>query len=300
MVTPPLPPAPILLRANNLTFEALTLSAPGAPSDAPLVLLLHGFPQFGDSWLPVMHTLAAAGFRAVAVNQRGYSTGARPPDVSAYAVPNLIADVLAFADALVRTEPAPRFHLAGHDWGGAVAWAVAAVRPDRIRTLTVLSTPHLDAFSAALKSDPAQRRLSTNIPFFRAPFHLAEKVLLAFQGKLLRAIYSGKLPQAQIDANLHRLSIPGALTAALNWYRGNSFGSGHIGPVSVPALYLWGDRDQALGETAALATASHCSGPYRFERLPAKSHWLLEECPEQVASLMLKHLTQSEESSSGP
>lgn len=271
----------ITLQSNGLTFEALA----AGPRDGELVLLLHGFPQFADAWSGLMGSLAKSGFRAVAVNQRGYAPGARPAAVEAYAMRELVADVIGFAEAL----GAERFHLAGHDWGGAVAWAVAGHFPKRLLSLTVLSTPHLDAFAHALTHDAEQMRKSLYMALFKAPGHVAEMTFLAFDAKVLRGVYQNKVPAEQVERNVERLREHGALTAALNWYRANTFAGG-LGTIRVPTLYLWGDQDMALGETAALATAAHVEAPYRFARLAGASHWLLEEVPEQVRSLVTAHL----------
>jgi pimeloyl-ACP methyl ester carboxylesterase len=272
-----------VLDASGFRFDGLALG----PREGALVLLLHGFPQFADWCLPVMQRLAEAGYRAVAVDQRGYSAGARPLAVEEYALPKLVADALGFADAL----GAARFHLVGHDWGGAVAWACAAAVPQRLHSVSVLSTPHLDAFAAALRSDPKQMALSLYMLLFKAPGHLAEKALLAADAAALRGAYKGKVPEALVERNVRRMRDGGTLTAALNWYRATSFqGGGAIGKVEVPTLYMWGDQDQALGETAALATAAEVTGPYRFERLEGKSHWLIEECPDESAKLLLEQI----------
>ena len=176
-----------------------------------------------------------------------------------YASDYLVTDVLAFADAL----GTQRFHLVGHDWGGFVAWAVAAKHPKQILSLTVLSTPHPEAFLHAVKTNPAQMAKSAYMLLFRAPFHAAEKLLLADDAAKLRGAYQGKVPATQVGKNIHRLQQDGCLTAALNWYRAMNLG-GAVGLVEVPTLYLWSDQDMALGEAAALDTANYCKGPYRF------------------------------------
>ena len=269
------------LPVNGLHFEALT----AGPEAGELVLLLHGFPQFADAWTQVMLALAAAGFRAVAVDQRGYSPGARPAQVEDYDLARLGADVLGFADAL----GASQFHLVGHDWGGVLGWMVAAQRPERVRSLCVLSTPHVDAFLEALHSDPDQMWKSKYIVLFKAPGHAAESLLLSDGAHRLRGAYQGKVPDEQVANNVRRLSEPGALTAALNWYRALDTGT-QVRKVAVPSLYVWGDKDMALGETAALATERFVTGPYRFERLHGYSHWLLEEASETIKALLLSHL----------
>ena len=268
----------ITLEVRGYRFDGLA----AGPPDGELVLLLHGFPQFADSWAAVMEALGAGGFRAVAVDQRGYSPGAQPADIGAYGMGELVADVVAFADAL----GAGRFHLAGHDWGGAVAWAVAAKHPDRLRTLTVLATPHLDAFAEALANDADQKKKSLYMMLFRAPGHLAEKTFLAFDAKVLRGVYEGKVAEAEVERNVARLRAGETLTCALNWYRANEFAGG-LGPVRVPTLYVWGDQDVALGAVAAKDTGHYVSGRYQFVRLSGCSHWLLEEEPGQVSRLML-------------
>src|SRR6478672_12526902 len=132
----------IEIPVGDLVFDA-TLAG---PTDGPLVILLHGFPETSHCWRNQIAALTAAGYRVLAPDQRGYSPRARPEEVGVYDGPHLRADVIAFADHL----GAERFHLVGHDWGGAVAWQVAGRHADRLRTLTVLSTPHPGAFRAAL------------------------------------------------------------------------------------------------------------------------------------------------------
>ena len=270
------------LQVNGWQFEAFAAGPPAGE----LVLLLHGLPQFADSWKPLAAALAAAGFHAVAVSQRGYSVGARPHAVAAYDLRHLMADVLGFADAL----GAERFHLVGHDWGAVLAWMVAGRWPERVRSLTALAVPHPDAFFKALRSSPDQMWKSKYVPLFKMPGHVAERLFLAGHGRLLRQVYQGMLAPEQVEANVQRLSEPGALTAALNWYRAISLNPAKTGPIRVPTMYVWGDHDIALGETAALATASYVSAPYTFERVEGGSHWLSEEIPERLGRLVLDHL----------
>lgn len=268
------------LWVNGFRFIGLE----GGPQDGDLVLLLHGFPQFADSWIPVMQLLGAAGLRVVALDQRGYSPGARPAGTAAYGISELVSDVLGFAEEL----GAARFHLVGHDWGGLVAWTLAARFPERLLSLSVVSTPHIDAFQDALRSSFDQMNRSKYILLFRLP-RLAEWALLAADARALREAYAGKVPKSQVAANVRRMRERGMLTAALNWYRALPTGL-RIGPVAVPAVYVWGDQDQALGEVAALRTARYCAGEYQFYRLVGRSHWLLEEAPEDLALLLLGHI----------
>ncbi len=270
------------LPVNGWRFDTLA----AGPPTGELVLLLHGFPQFADSWAPLAAALGAAGYHAVAVSQRGYSAGARPEAAADYDLPHLTADVLGFADAL----GAKRFHLVGHDWGAVLAWMVAGTWPQRVRSLTALAVPHPDAFFKAIRSDPEQMWKSKYIALFKMPGHVAEKLFLADRGKRLREVYGGKVPAEQVEANVRRLSEPGALTAALNWYRALDLQPPKTGRIRVQTLYMWGDQDIALGETAALATKEYVEAPYSFERFEGGSHWLLEEFPERIERLVLDHL----------
>lgn len=272
----------IQLWVNGLRFTGLE----GGPRKGELVLLLHGFPQFADSWIPVMQLLAAAGLRVVAMDQRGYAAGARPAGVDDYEIDQLVSDVLGFAQQL----GAERFHLVGHDWGGLVAWKLAADFAERLRTVSVISTPHIDAFQDALRSSFDQMNRSKYILLFKL-HGVAEWALLAADARALRQAYAGFVPQSQVAANVRRMREGGTLTAALNWYRALPVGL-RIGPVTVPTLYLWGDRDQALGEAAALKTAQYCTGEYEFYRLAGRSHWLLDEVPEDLALLLIGHIVK--------
>jgi pimeloyl-ACP methyl ester carboxylesterase len=270
------------LKLGGFRFDAIARGQDGAP----LVLFLHGWPTFAASWRDVMAPVAAAGFRAVAVDQRGYSRGARPGEIADYSIDRLTADIDGFARTLAG---GASFHLVGHDWGGLLGWSYAAHYVDRLASLTVLSTPHSAAFLEAMRGDPRQAVMSAYIGVFRQPGHVAEQALLRDDARKLRAIYGGKLAPAAIEDNVARLSEPGALTATLNWYRAldnKLLGS----PVSTPTLYIWGGEDQALGETAARATGRFVTGPYQFAPLEGYSHWLPEEAPRIVARLLLAHL----------
>lgn len=267
---------------NGLQF---TLMSAG-PKDGEPVILLHGFPQFADVWAQLLATLGSIGFRAVAFDQRGYSVGARPIETESYSVGELTSDVLALANVFEW----PRFHLVGHDWGGFLAWQLAAHNSDRVRSLSILSTAHIDAFLNAVASDPDQKARSQYIQLFKMPGQVAEAMFLKEDGARLRGVFQGKVPEVQVSTNVQRLLEPGALTATLNWYRALDLNA-RIGLVSVPTLYIWGDQDMALGRAAAEATGKYVNGPYHFEVLPGYSHWLQDEAPEEVRNFIVRHLT---------
>jgi pimeloyl-ACP methyl ester carboxylesterase len=258
-------------------------TAAGPPEGRP-VLLLHGFPQTRLVWKRQIAALAASGCRVVAPDQRGYSPGARPERPEDYRVSTLVEDVVAITEELGWAS----FDLVGHDWGGAVAWWTADARPGRVRTLTVVSTPHPGALATALRTDEDQRERSRYMIDWRETPATEERMLAAGAAEL-RALYAGKVPQESADAYVRHLSRPGALTAALNWYRAGR-PDGAIGVVDVPTLYVWSTRDSAFGPAAARETGQWVSGPYRFETLDGVSHWVPEEAPETLNSLLLSHL----------
>lgn len=249
------------------------------------MLLLHGFPQTAHSWRRVASELARAGYRTVAPNLRGVSPGARPPERAAYATLPLVADVLAIADAL----GAQRFHLVGHDWGGALAWQVAARHPGRLRSLSVVSTPHPLAFRRALddpRADQAQR--SAYMAIFRTE-GAGEDMWLGGGIDGLRAIYAAAgLTTEEAAPCVAAFSDRAALTAFLNWYRAGDPADANGAPVRVPTLYVWSTGDPALGREAAEWTRDYVLGDYRFEVLEGIDHWIPEHAPERLTALLLE------------
>jgi len=267
---------------GEFVFDALA----AGPADGELVLLLHGFPQSSWEWRSQLKALGDAGYRVVAPDQRGYSSRARPEGVENYHVQHLVADVLAIADWL----GGHQFHLVGHDWGAAVAWAVGGTHPEHLRTLTILSVPHPKAFAAALSGNKDQQDKSSYIAIFRQE-GVAEEALGGNDFANLRAMLSTVGSEEDAEEYLRVLSQPGCLTAALNWYRAMQPGLvGEIGPITTPTMYVWSTADMALGQEAAEATGQYIEGPYRFEILEGISHWIPEHAPDALNKLLLEHL----------
>jgi len=269
---------------NELTFDVTDVG----PSEAEAIVLLHGYPQSSASWRSVFPGLTAAGYRALAPDQRGYSPGARPVGRRAYVMSELVADVLALADQA----GIDRFHVVGHDWGGAVAWALGTDHPDRLRTLTVLSTPHTGAFlRSTVTSSQALR--SWYMGLFQIP-RVPEWLSLVGDGRVaLSSMRRSGLSEERAHEYLARMREPGAITGALNWYRAIPFEAAAIReaqPVTVPTLYVWSTKDVALGRKAAELTGHYVSGPYRLEILEGVSHWIPEEAPDAVVRLVLDHV----------
>lgn len=255
---------------SGLSFEVTD----SGPAGGEPVVLLHGFPTDRTSWQRVEPLLHAAGLRTFAPDQRGYATEARPFGRAAYRMEELANDVLALVDATSQ----PSVHLVGHDWGGALAWLVAGNHPHRVRSLTVLSTPHPAALRRALFSSDQVAR-SWYMAAFQLPF-LPEHVLAPSLPSLLRA--SG-LPAQDAERYAAHLASPAALTGPLNWYRGMPLSRLPARRVERPTTLVWGSRDFALGRRAAELTREHVTGPYEFVELDA-GHWLPERRPEECAA----------------
>jgi pimeloyl-ACP methyl ester carboxylesterase len=195
------------IETQNVTIGEFQFTVDLAgPTSGPPVLLLHGFPQTRHMWAHQLHALATAGFRAVAPDQRGYSAGARPLGVESYTSDLLMADALALMDIC----GARRFHLVGHDWGGQLAWLIAAAHPDRVATLTMLSRPHPAAFARAMAEDPEQAKRSRHHTAFRQPDAIDRMRQENF--KMLRAgLVREGVGLENLDTHLQTLSEPGAL-----------------------------------------------------------------------------------------
>ena len=264
------------------------------PADGPLVLLLHGYPQTRHTWRHQVPTLGAAGYRALAPDQRGYSPGVRPEpaeSLDAYGIDRLVQDVLDLADAA--GAPGRPFHLVGHDWGGHVAWVTAHRHPARIRSLVVLSRPHPGAFRRAFKENADdQRHRSRHHKLFLDP--ATGPRLLEDGARRLRARLTEQgVPAAAVAEYLSVLGEPEALEAALAWYRAaGALTAAEVGPVTVPTLYVWGDADATVGPSAARLTADFVTGPFRLEVLPGVGHFVTDQDPEAVTRGLLSHLAR--------
>ncbi|MBN1093754.1 alpha/beta hydrolase [Blastococcus sp. TML/M2B] len=277
-----------LLRTDvgDLTFDVRV----DGPEDGRPVLLLHGFPETSACWAAVTPLLTRAGLRTYAPDQLGYSPGARPGDVDAYTMQNLAQVTADLMTALA----IPVADVVGHDWGANVAWTLAAWHADRVRSLTAVSVPHPAAYTAAFRVDPEQKERSAYIRLFWQEGK-AEEVLLADGARRLRGMYdveNSGIPPETVDEYVSVLSAPGALTAALNWYRAMS-SSTRLDPVEVPTTYVWSDADVAIGSTAADACAGFVSGDYRMVTLPGITHWIPEQAPEQLAAAILDRVASS-------
>ncbi|MFT4100888.1 MAG: alpha/beta hydrolase [Burkholderiaceae bacterium] len=268
---------------GSLTFD---VDVEG-PDDGTPVLLLHGFPQCRHAWRETLAALAGAGLRGIAPDQRGYSPGARPLGTGHYLAERIVDDALGLADAL----GADRFHLVGHDWGGQIAWMTAARAPQRIRSLTVLSRPHPAAFAWAMRNDPEQAARSGHHQRLLDPAAPAAIRQDRMAGLRARLAEQG-VPASAIDAYCTTLEPPGALEAAIEWYRASAQAMREPGfpVIGAPTLYVWGSADSTVGRMAAEATARFVDGPYRFIEVPGAGHFLTDDSASVVDDALLAHL----------
>lgn len=275
------------LVANGLRFHA----AAAGPRDGPLVLLLHGFPEGWFGWRQQIGALAKAGLRVVAPDQRGYGASDKPVGRTAYTLDRLALDVVGLVAACGRE----RCAVVGHDWGGVVAWRLASHHADRVERIAVLDAPHPAVMRGHVLRHPTQLAMSSYIGFFQLPL-LPEAMLSANRhAALAQALRNSARPGVFDEPTLaiyrDAWSIPGAMTAMLNWYRALPFGpSPSAGRVRVPVRILWGDGDTALQPGLAEASARQCDGPVSILHVASATHWLQHEEPERVNAALLAFL----------
>jgi pimeloyl-ACP methyl ester carboxylesterase len=277
---------------DTMTFQndAVNLHAVVAgPKDGPVVVLLHGFPEFWYGWHNQIEPLAAAGFRVIVPDQRGYNLSSKPSGVAAYALAELVSDVIAIADQLGRE----KIFLAGHDWGAAVAWSTAILHPRRITRLVVLNVPHPTVMLKFLSTRARQFLRSWYIFFFQLPW-LPETLLAAFnyriaERSLVRSSRPGTFSSDDLAQYRAAWSQPGALKCMIHWYRALFRDRTKFADrgVHVPARILWGDRDAFLLAEMAQESLRYCDNAELFTFAGA-SHWLQHEEPARVSELMLE------------
>jgi pimeloyl-ACP methyl ester carboxylesterase len=290
---------------EQLGFETAFFDLPGArlhaalagPTGGPLVILLHGFPEFWYEWRHQLGPLAAAGYRVIAPDQRGYNLSTK---VGPFDLQTLAGDIAH----LIERAGVESAHIVGHDWGGAVAWALAAWHPQQVRRLLVINLPNPLAMSAALRQFNLRQYLrSTYVAYFQLP-RLPEWSMRRNHFELMRRGLSGSaLPGAFGADDLERLKAawaqPGALSAMLGWYRAVgaswrqvSASQAQFSRITAPALLLWGARDIALGVELAEASRQYMANG-RLVCYPEHTHWLPAEGPAVVTRQMLAHFAET-------
>ncbi|MBN2673001.1 MAG: alpha/beta hydrolase [Deltaproteobacteria bacterium] len=268
----------IVINANGFSFDALEIG----PADGEPVLLLHGFPDTSLMWTDLLPVLAENGFHCIAPDQRGYSPNARPTEESAYEYAELIADAFAFGDEL-----GEQFHLVAHDWGANIGWLMLEQNPSRIASYTAISIPHYRVWAEAVYEDAGMAWYLDMLNTWMTPV-VGEEY---WSAQRMRDIWSAK-PVDQREATIEHMTQPGAMTAALNWYRASN---GHQSvlndfenwSVNVPTLLIFGSTD--LGGNSVASIAPLMTGFYRLAQ-PSGGHFIVDEQPQAVADDILTHL----------
>jgi pimeloyl-ACP methyl ester carboxylesterase len=275
------------VRANGVE---LYCAEAGDPND-PLLVLLHGFPEFWFAWRHYMSTLAASGFHVVAPDQRGYDLSEKPRGIDAYRLDTLADDIAELAVALGHET----FRVVGHDWGGSVAWSIAERHGHSLERMVVLNAPHPAIWLRAMTSDAEQRRKSAYVRFLQVP-RLPEMVLRIGRydglGKALRTACPESFTPDVIQAYHGAWGRPDALTAMLNWYRAlwrYPVAMPEPETLSPPCLIVWGDSDpfaipKLAGESAALCAQAEVL------HMPDAGHWIIHEARETVLAHLHRFL----------
>jgi pimeloyl-ACP methyl ester carboxylesterase len=269
---------------NGLSFHYVEAGA------GPLIVLLHGFPEFWYSWRHQIPALAQAGFHVVAPDLRGYNESAKPAGVHHYRIDLLVGDILGF----IRHAGARTATVVGHDWGGVLAWRLAMDHPQVVDRLAILNSPHPAAFFRELRGLEQWLR-SSYVRFFQLPW-LPECVLAASDYALLERILRrqpvrpGAFSRADIRRYKAALSVPRALTSALNYYRAawrNPWNLSNLRPIITPTLLIWGERDTYLSVRLTKGLTPWVPN-IKVQRLPNASHWVQNDAPEEVNRLLLE------------
>jgi epoxide hydrolase 4 len=286
-----------MIPRTGLTFDHVRLPtrtrlhvAGAGPADGPLVVLLHGFPEFWYGWRHQIAAFADSGLRVVAPDQRGCNLSDKPAGIAAYRLDALAEDIVGLAAALGRE----RFAVVGHDWGGVVAWRLAARFPQRVTRAAILNAPHPATWRSYARRHPAQLLKSWYVAFFQLP-RLPELGLRAADFWILRQVLRRTSQPGTFTAKDFRRyceawAQPGALPAGLNWYRALRFGAAPAaGRVHVPVRIVWGDRDAFLESGLAEAGAALCDSCEVFH-LPQATHWVQHEEAAEVNRLLFEFL----------
>jgi pimeloyl-ACP methyl ester carboxylesterase len=273
------------LTVNGLSLHVVDEGAD--EGDGSPVLLLHGFPDSSALWRHQIPALVAAGHRVIAPDLRGFGASDRPEGVASYAIHELVGDAVGILDAL----GVERAAVVGHDWGAGIGWALATMAPQRVSRYAALSVGHPGDYFAELR----QRELSWYMLLFQ--FEGAEEWVRRDDWALLRTGFGGATDIERYVADLAR---PGALTAALNYYRANIRPESLAGvpgpalpPVTCPVLGVWSDGDVACGEPQMLASERHVTGSWRYHRITGAGHWIPLDAPDELAALLVDFLGPS-------
>ncbi|RLJ81147.1 alpha/beta fold hydrolase [Planococcus citreus] len=278
-----------LIETNGIRLHA----AVAGPEDGELVVLLHGFPEFSYGFHHQMEELAASGYRVAVPDQRGYHLSDKPEQIEDYTINKLSDDIAGLIEAFGETSAI----VIGHDWGGAVAWHLAASKPDYVKKLIAINIPHPTAMPRVFMKNPLQWLKSSYMAFFQLP-EVPEKLMAANDFESIKQAMKGTArPDAFTDQELERYkdawSQPGALTGMLNWYRAIRKGSllqMPKAPLRMPVRIIWGLGDQFLSPMLATESLKFCENA-ELVWVGEATHWVHHEQPEIVNRLIKEFLT---------
>jgi len=264
--------------------------AAAGPTDGPLVLLLHGFPEYWGAWRIHMARLAEEGFRVLAPDQRGYNTSDKPPAVADYRLDTLAADIVGLIDGQGREKAT----VIGHDWGGAVAWRVAQLHPDRLERVGVLNCCPVEVLQQTAWFNPGQVLKSWYAFSFQIPWIpewiLSSREFSVLAGNVSRSSLPDAFSAEELEGLREAWSQPGAIRSMLAWYRANMRKPPQPGgPIRVPAMLLWGEQDRFLGPHLTGHTMELCEQG-ELVLFPDNTHWVNHEAAEEVCAHLIRFL----------
>ncbi|TDL32523.1 alpha/beta hydrolase [Jeotgalibacillus sp. S-D1] len=277
------------IKVNGVTLHTGT----AGPEDGPLIVLLHGFPEFWYSWRHQIEPLVEKGYRVVVPDQRGYNLSDKPEEVSSYQLDELRDDVIG----LIKHFGRDKSIIAGHDWGGIAAWHLASTRPEFVEKLIILNSPHPEVFSKVIRKSPSQLLRSWYVLFFQIP-RLPEKLLQANDYEFLKKSLSGSgegnaFKPNDINKYTAAWSQPNAVRSMINWYRGLSSGlrdQVSFPNIDLPVQIIWGYRDSFLTLQVAEESAKKCANAN--VTLVDATHWVQHEQPRIVNQFILDFIAK--------
>lgn len=278
----------VAIETEDGTFSGFRAEPAKPGPNVGTAVLVHGWPEYAACWEAVAADLLAGGMSVLAYDQRGYSPGVRPQEVEAYSGGLLARDI----DRITRKAGIGEFHLVGHDWGGAAAWVYASRPSSRLRTLTVVATPHPEALARQTDDPDQYERFAYQRAICDHPQGVA-RALLRDGGRRLSTLYEGAVPQNLITSYVERFQEPGVFDSVLKYYlakaENDNAGPARVklGPVTVPTQYIWGSADVAFPRRTAELSAEYATGPYRFVRVEGATHWLPSQHPELISERVL-------------
>lgn len=264
------------------------------PPTGPVILLLHGFPEFWYGWREQIPPLSNAGFRVIAPDQRGYNQSSKPQAVASYSVRQLVSDIVAIVDQI----GCGRIYLAGHDWGGIVAWAFTAWHPEKVIRLAILNVPHPGVTFRFLFGNPRQLLRSWYVFFFQIPqipeFLISARGFRSGTNALVKTSRPGTFSPRDLVRYREAWANPGALSGMINWYRAlfRYPIASQVGKISVPTRILWGKKDAFLVPSLARASKCRCleADIVWFDHA---THWLHLEEPNAVNATLIEFFSAS-------